>query len=172
MSVDYPWYKIIQDSSLQQGDFFFSLKKAEPIFEKDMRIGESTSLQTTASEYDVIIISQSCDLDNGKIESVLTAPVVSLDQFPVKSKDSLENIRKGNAPGYHMINACDLESFVAPIRIVNFRQVFSIPFSYCQYLADNIRPRLRLLPPYREHLSQSFARFIMRVGLPVDIPRF
>jgi hypothetical protein len=32
--------------------------------------------------------------------------------------------------------------------------------------------RLRLLPPYREHLSQSFARFFMRVGLPIDIPPF
>jgi hypothetical protein len=32
--------------------------------------------------------------------------------------------------------------------------------------------RLRLLPPYREHLSQAFARFFMRVGLPVDIPPF
>ena len=25
---------------------------------------------------------------------------------------------------------------------------------------------------YREHLSQSFARFFMRVGLPVNIPPF
>ena len=32
--------------------------------------------------------------------------------------------------------------------------------------------RLRLLPPYREHLSQSFARFFMRVGLPIDTPSF
>jgi hypothetical protein len=31
--------------------------------------------------------------------------------------------------------------------------------------------RLRLLPPYREHLSQAFARYFMRVGLPQDIPR-
>ena len=31
---------------------------------------------------------------------------------------------------------------------------------------------LRLLPPYGEHLSQAFARFFMRVGLPVDIPPF
>ncbi len=31
--------------------------------------------------------------------------------------------------------------------------------------------RLRLLPPYREHLSQSFARQFMRVGLPIDLPR-
>jgi len=32
--------------------------------------------------------------------------------------------------------------------------------------------RLRLLPPYREHLAQAFARFFMRVGLPADIPKF
>jgi hypothetical protein len=32
--------------------------------------------------------------------------------------------------------------------------------------------RLRLLPPYREHLSQAFARLFMRVGLPADIPPF
>ena len=25
-------------------------------------------------------------------------------------------------------------------------------------------------PPYREHLAQAFARFFMRVGLPIDIP--
>jgi hypothetical protein len=29
-----------------------------------------------------------------------------------------------------------------------------------------------LLPPYREHLSQAFARFFMRVGLPVEVPPF
>ena len=26
--------------------------------------------------------------------------------------------------------------------------------------------------PYREHLAQAFARYFMRVGLPVDIPAF
>jgi hypothetical protein len=26
--------------------------------------------------------------------------------------------------------------------------------------------------PYREHLAQSFARYFMRVGLPVNIPPF
>ena len=37
-------------------------------------------------------------------------------------------------------------------------------------LAASQGPRLRLNPPYREHLAQAFARFFMRVGLPVDIP--
>jgi len=38
-------------------------------------------------------------------------------------------------------------------------------------LAQRGEPRLRLRPPYREHLSQAFARFFMRVGLPTDIKR-
>lgn len=26
-----------------------------------------------------------------------------------------------------------------------------------------------LMPPYREHLSQAFARYFMRVGLPIYV---
>ena len=29
-----------------------------------------------------------------------------------------------------------------------------------------------IIPPIREHLSQAFARFFMRVGLPFNIPPF
>jgi hypothetical protein len=32
--------------------------------------------------------------------------------------------------------------------------------------------RLRLLPPYCKHFSQSFTRYFMRVELPVDLPAF
>jgi hypothetical protein len=34
---------------------------------------------------------------------------------------------------------------------------------------NQVRPQL--LPPYREHLSQSFARFFMRVGLPIPVTK-
>jgi hypothetical protein len=71
-----------------------------------------------------------------------------------------------------MLASCELPGFASPIRVVSFRQVFSLPFGYIRALASQQSPRLRLLPPYREHLAQAFARFIMRVGLPVDIPAF
>jgi hypothetical protein len=54
------------------------------------------------------------------------------------------------------------------LRVVDFRNVFSLPFDFLKsYCAEG--ERLRLLPPYREHLSQAFARFFMRVGLPVPV---
>jgi hypothetical protein len=54
--------------------------------------------------------------------------------------------------------------------VVDFHEVFSLPVSFLElWLKKANRPRLRLMPPYREHLSQAFARFFMRVGLPLDI---
>jgi hypothetical protein len=43
---------------------------------------------------------------------------------------------------------------------------WSGPYAHVEKLGN----RLRLCPPYREHLAQAFARFFMRVGLPSDIP--
>ena len=33
-------------------------------------------------------------------------------------------------------------------------------------------PRGRLQSPFLEHLSQAFARFFMRIGLPSTVPEF
>jgi len=48
---------------------------------------------------------------------------------------------------------------------------YSLPVSFVRIRAKAAK-RLRLLPPYREHPSRSFARFFMRAGLPGDIPPF
>ena len=55
-------------------------------------------------------------------------------------------------------------------RIVDFHSVHTVPRVFLEGLiAERGTKRLRLLPPYREHLSQSFARFFMRVGLPETV---
>lgn len=71
-----------------------------------------------------------------------------------------------------MLAECTLEYFPSATKIAFFWQVFTVPFDYIKAEAENPRPRLRLLHPYAEHLAQSFARFVMRVGLPQDIPEF
>ncbi|MEW5830554.1 MAG: hypothetical protein AB1846_16815, partial [Chloroflexota bacterium] len=89
-----------------------------------------------------------------------------------RSKNGKESLRKGNQPGYHLINECDLEGFEQEFRVVDFRNVYGIPYDMLVEISKERERRVRLLPPYREHLSQAFARFFMRVGLPTDIPRF
>ena len=55
---------------------------------------------------------------------------------------------------------------------MSFRHIYSVPFKMLTNLVkERGEDRLRLMPPYREHLSQSFGRFFMRVGLPEDIPK-
>jgi len=53
--------------------------------------------------------------------------------------------------------------------VVDFKNVYSINRSTLNDTVKNLKNRIRLLPPYREHLSQAFARYFMRVGLPQDI---
>ena len=52
------------------------------------------------------------------------------------------------------------------------RRAYSLPLTFVRSRAARTGERLRLLPPYREHLSQAFARYFIRVGLPQDIPAF
>ncbi|MBI4488292.1 MAG: hypothetical protein HY694_04345 [Deltaproteobacteria bacterium] len=128
-------------------------------------------------EYDVVVMSQSCDLEQNKLDLVLVCPHWSLGEFCqandyFKSRRGKEELRRGNVPGYHLVAACNLEGWERDIRVVDFRAVYALPFRFFKEFAAGGGKRLRLLPPYREHLSQAFARFFMRVGLPVDIPPF
>lgn len=59
-----------------------------------------------------------------------------------------------------------------PWSIVNFQRVYSIKKELLVEHTQSINQRLRLQPPYREHFSQAFARFFMRVGLPHDLRSF
>jgi hypothetical protein len=178
MAPDYPWYGVVEGNELEQGDFLFDCPVLEPTIELGLaQTDKEGEIQATIQVYDVIVLSQSCDLVQGKLDLVLVCPHWLLSVFEqadgfFRSSRGKEDIRRGNMPGYHMLSACDLEDFGSEVRIVNFRQVFGLPLAFVQQLASSQSPRLRLLPPYREHLAQAFARFIMRVGLPVDIPPF
>jgi hypothetical protein len=88
----------------------------------------------------------------------------------IRSRAGREGLQRGHHPGYHLLNGCDLPGMNRPLQVVDFRTVFSLPLAYTQELAVAAGPRIRLRPPYREHLAQAFARFYMRVGLPVDLP--
>jgi hypothetical protein len=58
------------------------------------------------------------------------------------------------------------------VLIAHFREIFSLPFDYLQSHAGSMGERIRLQSPYLEHFAQGFARFFMRVGLPLDIPPY
>ena len=71
-----------------------------------------------------------------------------------------------------MLNRCGLPGHERDFLLVDFTSAFTVDTNLVRELATTQGARLRLNPPSREHLAQAFARFFMRVGLPVDIPPF
>ena len=138
----------------------------------------SDTEETTTFEgalYDLIVVTQSCDLENGKAPFVATLPIVPLTVFEEQRpqfKNQWESVRLGRREGLHLLSSFQDPNNNRDAMVVNFRQIYSLPIGYLINHAKSIKPRKRLRSPYLEHFSQAFARFFMRVGLPSDIPRF
>lgn len=172
----YPWFTNVGGDGLEQGDIL----EACPVYEPPA----SLSPTAAAAEFDVrtynlVIVSQSCDLVEGRdalahvlLCSLCTPAELMPKQGKGKRLEELENLRKGRKPALHLLNRCDLQGMERDFRIVDFRRVFSLPIGFVRNFARDSGQRLRLCPPYREHLAQAFARYFMRVGLPIDIPPF
>ncbi len=171
---NYPWYALVDaEEPLLQGDFV----RRCPIVLPPANIHSETIQTVHIETYDVVVMSQSCDLVQRKLSIVLVCPFWTLEEFGnhnpfFNSPKGKEELRRGNVPGYHLLNRCSIEAFETDYLVVDFRSVFGVSFAFLEEHVRRAGQRLRLLPPYREHLSQAFARFFMRVGLPVDIPPF
>lgn len=177
--ASFPWYDAVNSTNLQQGDIFVGCPVLLPNWDTDVWESGTYRLRAEAHKHDVVIITQSCDLTHGKAEHALVCPIESIDTFLAREYPDVnakghrkfsEAIRRGHMHGYHMVNACTIPGHECGIRVVSFRQVYSVPVDLLLHISSQSE-RLRLLPPYREHLGQAFARYFMRVGLPVDIPR-
>jgi hypothetical protein len=172
----YPWYETVHNTEpVLQGDFLFSCPVFVPSAGSTVR--EEDTLSFEVAEYDVIVMSQSCDLIQKKIDLVLVCPIWTLSELEgknefIRSKNGKEALRQGNMPGYHLLYKCEIDGINTDLMVVDFRSTYSLPFVLLNDIAAKQAKRLRLLPPYREHLSQAYARFFMRVGLPIDIPKF
>ena len=176
----YPWYERITDGRVTHGDLLVDCPI--PVIDaagallaetatKDGVDALKTSLNIGIEVATVVVLTQACDLENGKVDQVVVCPVRPLTSLSggMESTDMRNRIRKGEVAAYHMLNAFDTD---LPLSVVDFRRIHSLGLPYASAIAAQRPERPRLLPPYREHLSQAFARFFMRVGLPVDIPAF
>lgn len=175
--MDYPWYDVIDGEEITQGDI---LKNCPvPILSKSENIEELSTVDAKVEYIDGIILTQACDIANNKVDNIILCSITSKSDFELEQKKkmvseknikkNLEGIIKGQQNAYHIINNYKSEEFTQDYYIINFKDIFSVPVELAKSVALNNGKRLRLCPPYREHLSQAFARYFMRVGLPINI---
>ncbi len=169
-----PWYCLVNGDELQQGDIL----EGCPVFSPPSNLTlNSLEANFKWTRRNVIMMSQSCDLVKGRkdIAEVLLCLITDRSEHVeglLSKPEGLEQARKGQLIRHHVLNECKLPNAEREFRIVDFRCIYTLPIDYCRQFAAKSGDRIRLLSPYREHLSQSFARLFMRVGLPTDIPPF
>jgi len=173
----YPWYLSLNNSNeLLQGDLLSQCPIVLPPLNIEAIEDEGVEIET----YNVVVMSQSCDLENAKVKFVLVCPFFTFQEYTSslptdeqRSKKAVSkafaNLNQGIQPNYHLLNK-DPEKGLDDYLVVDFRNVYSVHVDFLRGFAGRLSSRTRLLPPYREHLSQAFARFFMRVGLPQNIP--
>ena len=148
-----------------------------PVFGPSVRVDEETEAIVDVCQLDVIIVTQSCDLENDKAQFVALCPIYSLEEFTrinpkFSKKHERDEVRKGRHEGLHMLASPTNPANNLEALIVDCRQIYSLPIEYLSAHAESLGDRWRLQSPYLEHFSQAFARFFMRVGLPSSIPQF
>jgi hypothetical protein len=168
----FTWYEVIESADLQQGDFLPDC--IQPLPPQIVGHATGTAVAEPVDEYPwVAVLTQSCDLANDTVDRVMVCPLYTLDEFLEMSgggnKSSKKaDLRKGRMVHFHLLNKCDLAGVEFSFMVADFSQAFSIPREYATERAT-ARKRPRLLPPYREHMAQAFAKVFMRIGLPIDI---
>ena len=165
-NAQFPWYQLIESGGeLDQGDILFRC----PLVQMDGAADwTSDEISATVLEADVIVMTQTCDLANDKTRNIIVCrhEAVSLLGY---GKGRQKEIVSGRREREAMLEMSPFEACPMERRVVNLGEIYSLPIELARQVAATQTPRLRLLPPYREHLSQAFARFFMRVGLPQDI---
>lgn len=187
------WYEVVASGAqLTQGDLIPDCPlvawRAAPIKLEGANETEALRGSIDVIRADVVVMTQACDLEHNKVRDVILCPHVSLIAYRAEWENALgaanqnpterawkrhcDDICDGFMWNLAMLNEGGSQQLATTHRIVNFHDVFTVPRVFLQtLLSQRKRRRLRLRPPYREHLSQAFARFFMRVGLPVDMAR-
>ena len=168
------WWQSVSGPELAQGDYLPGC--LVPEFHPDF--GQASAEQEIlVSKADLIVVTQSCDLENAKTGFAALCRAFRLEQFEetnpkFRQKKMWEEVRKGRVEGLHLLAGPTNPNNNRDALVVDFRQIFSLPIGYLARHAQNLGNRARLQSPYVEHFSQAFARFFMRVGLPSAIPPY
>jgi hypothetical protein len=172
-----PFWEEVTSGSLAQGDFLPGCFVPLVSSDFDKAQGKDTPVKVRVDVLDLIVMTQSCDLENNKAPLVACCPIHSILRFEeftpkLKQKGEWERVRQGRIEGLHLLGSTRKPEDKWGAYVVDFRSIYSLPAAYMTAHAQSLGKHWRLRSPYLEHFSQAFARFFMRVGLPSGIPSY
>lgn len=186
------WYEVVEfNARLTQGDLIFDCPimtwKSDPeqIIIKKPR-SETLKSAGNIVSIDAIVMTQACDLEQNKVKNAILCPHYPIENIKnlweqtmhqkgqnpkLSSWDAyFKKLCEGAFTNLCVIKSDDNESVPISHKVVDFSEVHTLPRDFLEFiLEEKQQPRLRLLSPYREYLSQVFAKFFMRIGLPISL---
>jgi len=194
MTMSEPWFEVVDSGvDLTQGDVILNCPLLK--WQRDQAAPENAASEAAdvgrllgAVRADVIVMTQACDLAHGKVADVVLCPCRPLSAYRAAWTADMESrgqrptdkswgrfyddVRDGYVWNLFLTDAWHGDAISTEHRIVDFHAVHTVPHLFLDTLLTSLGdPRLRLRSPFREHLSQAFARFFMRVGLPSPVSK-
>ena len=173
------WYEFVSTRALEQGDLLREIPVPQ-VVEVQWPLKEGAPVKVQVALRDLVVLTQSCDLETDKVDEVLVAVVLSYQQLWnvsgatnsfLKSSGWRKSLRQGEQPAYCLLQNLD-GAAADHYAIADFHHLYSLPKKFLEEAAEQRPSRLRLIAPYREHLAQSFGKYMMRVGLPITLHSF
>jgi hypothetical protein len=168
-----PCWLQVNGDVLNQGDLLRAIK-IPSVRESFPETDGAGNLPVDVVDADVIVMSQSCDLELRKLSHVLVAQAFSVDEFEdtnpnYKTKGRWTDVVRGRVEALHILTAPEAPYNPRQHLVVDFRLIASLPVGYVQRFATAKGDRWRLQPPYLEAFSHAFGHFFSRVALPDNI---
>lgn len=151
---------------VDQGDIFDECPIAR--FESIPVAGAKT-IQLTSELQRVYVLTQTCDLVQGKVSNVVVATILDAAQLVAdglfKPAELRGNIRAGRVQGWYFLPKSP--SLGLPESIVDLRTLHTVRLDVLNSLCQAGKRLAHLESLYREHLAQHFANTYNRIGLPM-----
>ena len=164
------WYRLLDSPAVEQRELLFDVPLLTATYD------EQKKPMIEVEPIDLIVLTQSCDLQHGKVARILMAPTTALTDWLKENPfdlNHLEDIRQGFDNSLYLLPAWSaLPGFLDQDRIVDFGSLQTVGTAEVEAFLEKADTRVSLASPAREHFSQAVARSFMRVGLPIDVPSF
>jgi hypothetical protein len=169
------WYSDDHSLPLEQGDLLDNFD----IYQFQVVSGSLMPVRVRSRR--VVVMTQSCDIPKAaqatlllaEVESYETVATTGTDPSRYRSTAFRKSLAEGTAIGFFLLPPFGALNW----SLVNFRALHVLPKDYVSEASSGESAVVRLASPYKEHLAQSFARYMMRVGLAstlsgfTDLPR-
>jgi hypothetical protein len=167
------WQKIPQSDLLNQGDLLYGVK-IPLVRDSFPEADDRGRVPIDVIDGDIVIMSQSCDLELSKLPNVVVAQFFSIRNFETinpnyKKSGKWGDVLRGRVESLHLLSCPDAPNDRDRTLVIDFRLVVSLPVGYVRRFAHEAGDRWRLQPPSLEALSQAFGHFFSRVAVADDV---